>query len=104
MIGSTSYLARDILVRVFYALGDGDTPFRVSGGAVIANAVLDFVISVHMRGGVEGLVIATCLCNTASVFVLLWMLQRRLGGRLGSRLGGGLGGRVGFYPFQLLLD
>ena len=29
-LGMPAYLARDVLVRVFYALGDGQTPFRVS--------------------------------------------------------------------------
>ncbi|MFN9975726.1 MAG: zinc-binding dehydrogenase, partial [Phycisphaerae bacterium] len=34
-----AYLARDVLVRVFYALGDGVTPFRWSLGGIGLNVV-----------------------------------------------------------------
>jgi len=43
-IGMFVYLARDVLVRVFYALGDGTTPFRVSLLNIILNAGLDYLL------------------------------------------------------------
>jgi peptidoglycan biosynthesis protein MviN/MurJ (putative lipid II flippase) len=44
VLGSTFYLARDVLVRVFYALGDGQTPFYISLAAIVANAALDWLL------------------------------------------------------------
>ena len=38
-IGMPAYLARDVLVRVFYALGDGVTPFRWSMAGIGLNAL-----------------------------------------------------------------
>jgi MviN-like protein. len=38
------YLGRDVLVRVFYALGDGETPFRVSIINIFLNGLLDYFI------------------------------------------------------------
>jgi putative peptidoglycan lipid II flippase len=35
-----AYLARDVLVRVFYALGDGNTPFGWSVGGIGLNAIV----------------------------------------------------------------
>lgn len=40
--GMFVYLARDVLVRVFYATGDGQTPFRISLVNIVLNGVLDF--------------------------------------------------------------
>jgi putative peptidoglycan lipid II flippase len=40
-LGMFVYLARDVLVRVFYALGDGQTPFRISLVNIVLNGVLD---------------------------------------------------------------
>ncbi len=44
VLGSTFYLACDVLVRVFYALGDGQTPFYISLAAIVANAALDWLL------------------------------------------------------------
>lgn len=77
-IGMFAYLGRDVLVRVFYALGDGETPFRVSVANIFLNGVLDWVL---IQGfGAPGLVLATVGVNVASMIVLLWVLDRRLGG------------------------
>jgi putative peptidoglycan lipid II flippase len=43
-LGMFFYLARDVLVRVFYALGDGQTPFRISIGNIFLNAILDYIL------------------------------------------------------------
>jgi len=45
------YLGRDVLVRVFYALGDGITPFRVSMVSIFLNAVLAYVLYNFRRTG-----------------------------------------------------
>ena len=43
--GMFFYMSRDVLLRVFYALGDGTTPFKVSIINIFLNAVLDYFFS-----------------------------------------------------------
>ena len=77
-VGMFVYLARDVLVRVFYALGDGDTPFRISIVNIFLNAVLDFLLIKPF--GASGLVLATVGVNVTSSIALLVILHRRLHG------------------------
>ncbi len=77
-IGMFVYLARDVLVRVFYALGDGDTPFRISIVNILLNALLDYILVKPL--GAPGLVLATVGVNFTSTVALLWLLDRKLHG------------------------
>jgi putative peptidoglycan lipid II flippase len=77
-IGMFVYLARDVLVRVFYALGDADTPFRISVINIFLNAFLDYVLIQPF--GAAGLVLATVGVNTISTIWLLVALHRKLNG------------------------
>ncbi|WP_199248477.1 murein biosynthesis integral membrane protein MurJ [[Phormidium] sp. ETS-05] len=77
-VGMFFYLARDVVVRVFYALGDGETPFRVSVANIVLNAVLDYLLIKPF--GAPGLVLATVGVNITSTVVLLWLLDRKLNG------------------------
>jgi putative peptidoglycan lipid II flippase len=77
-IGMFFYLGRDVLVRVFYALEDGDTPFRISVINIFLNALFDFLLV--GRFGAPGLVLATVSVNLVSMLAMLWILHRRLGG------------------------
>lgn len=77
-LGMFVYLARDVLVRVFYALGDGQTPFRISLINIGLNALLDFWL---MRWiGAPGLVLATVGVNIVATLAMVVILNRRLGG------------------------
>lgn len=77
-LGMFVYLGRDVLVRVFYALGDGDTPFRISIFNIFLNALLDFLL--YRPFGAPGLVLATVGVNVVSMVMMLWFLNRRLNG------------------------
>ena len=77
-IGMFVYLGRDVLVRVFYALGDGQTPFRISMINILFNAVLDYFLIKPF--GAPGLVLASVGVNCGSVLMLLWLLNRKLNG------------------------
>jgi putative peptidoglycan lipid II flippase len=72
------YLARDVLVRVFYALGDGETPFRISIVNIFLNAILDYILV--QRFGAPGLILATVGVNITSTIALVWLLDRKLHG------------------------
>ena len=77
-IGMFVYLGRDVLVRVFYALGDGNTPFRISVVNIFLNAFFDFLL--YKPLGITGIVLATVCVNFISVLALLWFLNQRLNG------------------------
>jgi putative peptidoglycan lipid II flippase len=79
-LGMFVYLGRDVLVRVFYALGDGDTPFRVSMINIGINALMDYIFVRFFDFGAPGLVLATVSVNVFSMVALLWILNRRLHG------------------------
>lgn len=91
-VGMPAYLARDVLVRVFYALGDANTPFRWSVGGIGLNALFDWVLVggptpwredlllPKLYFGAPGLVLATALVNILTGVGLLLVLHRRLGG------------------------
>ena len=77
-IGMFFYLGRDVVVRVFYALGDSDTPFRISMVNIFLNALLDYLLI--QRFGAPGLVLATMGVNVISMVWLLIVLNRKING------------------------
>lgn len=77
-VGMFVYLGRDVLVRVFYALGDAETPFRISIINIFLNALLDYLLIQSL--GAPGLVLATVGVNLISMIVFLILLHRKLGG------------------------
>jgi putative peptidoglycan lipid II flippase len=89
-LGMPAYLARDVLVRVFYALGDGVTPFRWSLAGIGLNAIFCWLFVggptpwglqlPPLNFGAPGLVLATVGVNLITCVGLLLALGRRLGG------------------------
>jgi putative peptidoglycan lipid II flippase len=77
-VGMFVYLGRDVLVRVFYALGDGDTPFKISIVNIFLNGLFDYFLV--QRFGAPGLVLATVAVNVISMIVMMYVLDRRLNG------------------------
>ena len=88
--GMPVYLGRDVLVRVFYALGDGTTPFRLSVAGIGLNVIFDWTLVggptpwgqqlPALNFGAPGLVLATVGVNAITCLALLLALQSRLGG------------------------
>ena len=89
-VGMPAYLGRDVLVRVFYALGDANTPFRFSVAGIGLNVVFDWTLVggptpwglqlPALNFGAPGLVLATVAVNVFTCLGLLLALQRQLGG------------------------
>ncbi|NBD33684.1 MAG: murein biosynthesis integral membrane protein MurJ [Cyanobacteria bacterium] len=77
-VGMFFYLGRDVLVRVFYALGDGKTPLRISIFNIFLNLILDYLLVNLFQ--TPGLILATVGVNITSMGVMLWILNRRLNG------------------------
>jgi putative peptidoglycan lipid II flippase len=85
-LGMVFYLARDLVIRVFYALGEAQLPLRVSLIGIVANLVLDWLL-IRLFGPI-GLPLATTGVSALACLLLVLALRRRLG-RLGwSGLGG----------------
>jgi putative peptidoglycan lipid II flippase len=88
-VGMPAYLGRDVLVRVFYALGDGTTPFRFSMAGIGLNVIFDWLLVggptpwglqlPALNFGAPGLVLATVAVNVITCLLLLLALQARLG-------------------------
>jgi putative peptidoglycan lipid II flippase len=77
-LGMFFYLGRDVLVRVFYALGDGQTPFRISIFNILLNVILDYLFVNLFQ--TPGLILATIGVNITSMGIMLWALNQRLNG------------------------
>nr|GMC91679.1 putative lipid II flippase MurJ [Ipomoea batatas]GMC97353.1 putative lipid II flippase MurJ [Ipomoea batatas] len=79
-IGTPFFIVRELLVAVFYSLGDGQRPFLVSISAIALNAVLDwFLVCRYFLGG-QGLALSTSATAALSVVILILLLQKKLAG------------------------
>lgn len=76
--GMFFYLGRDVLVRAFYGLGDGKTPFYVTIIGLVMNLIFCFLFTKTF--GAPGLALATAGVNMVSMGILLGCLHRRLNG------------------------
>ncbi|KGG11390.1 Virulence factor mviN [Prochlorococcus sp. SS52] len=86
-IGMPAYLIRDLLVRVFYAFSDGDTPFKISTIGIALNAFLDWFLiggptpwgdQLTINLGANGLVLATVGVNILTCSILLLKLKAKI--------------------------
>jgi putative peptidoglycan lipid II flippase len=83
--GMFFYLGRDLLVRVFYALGDGKTPFKISIINIFVNLTLDFLLWQPL--GAPGITLATVGVNIITFVIFLVILNKRLHGLPWADLG-----------------
>ncbi|MEM7725288.1 MAG: murein biosynthesis integral membrane protein MurJ [Cyanobacteria bacterium P01_A01_bin.45] len=67
-----------LLMRVYYALGDAKTPFRISAFNILFNIGLDYFLVTKF--GIPGLVLATMVINIIALGRLLSGLNHRIGG------------------------
>jgi putative peptidoglycan lipid II flippase len=77
-LGMSIFLSRDVLVRVFYALGDGSTPFKISMVNIFFNLLFDYLF--WRPFGAAGITLSTVCINLISFLVMLFLLNRRLNG------------------------
>ncbi len=77
-LGMPVYLGRDLLVRVFYSLGNGSTPFKFSLAGIGLNIFLDWILVSRFEA--QGLVLATVTINMLTCLGLLVKLNADLKG------------------------
>ena len=75
-IGMVFYLLRDVVVRIFYALEQGQIPLQVSVLAIFLNAGLDY-IGLELFGA-PGLALATAGVNLIALILLGSRLHRQV--------------------------
>lgn len=85
-LGMVFYLTRDLLIRVFYALGEAQFPLRVSIVGIVANLLLDWLF-VQCFGAV-GLPLSTTGVSALACGLLIFALRRHLGRMGWAGLGG----------------
>jgi putative peptidoglycan lipid II flippase len=83
--GMFFFLGRDLLVRVFYALGDGKTPFKISILNIFVNLGLDFLL--YKPLGAPGITLSTIGVNVLTFLIFLGILNKRLQGLPWADLG-----------------
>ena len=71
------YACRDLLVRVFYALGNAKIPFYCSLISAFLYAYLNWLLYKPM--GIAGISLATSLVTVISFFLLSYILWRKIG-------------------------
>jgi len=77
VVGIPAFGMKDFLNRMFHALKDTKTPFRVSCVVVTCNIILNFVLR-HLMGA-NGLALATSISGYVGCAVLIVLLRRRFG-------------------------
>ncbi|MCQ2437365.1 MAG: murein biosynthesis integral membrane protein MurJ [Clostridia bacterium] len=82
VIGIPAFGMRDFLSRMFHALKDTKTPFKVACVVVATNIVLNFILRALM--GANGLALATSVAGYTGATIMLILLRKRFG-RLGFK-------------------
>lgn len=77
-LGIFTYAARDLFIRVFYALNDSRTPLYVSLFSMALTAAL--MAALIGPFGLLGLAAATSLVTIANCLLVAYLLRRKLGG------------------------
>ena len=77
-LGLWAFAGLRVFVSAFYSLQDTKTPVKVAVVAMIANVAFSITLMGPMKHG--GLALALSLASTLQLFILIFLLQRRLGG------------------------
>ena len=75
--GLVAFSTVNVLARAFFALGDTQTPMKISIACLVLNFILAAVLVVPLRQG--GLGVANTVTSIVNVWLLLYVLRRKLG-------------------------
>jgi putative peptidoglycan lipid II flippase len=75
--GLVAFSTVNVLARAFFALGDTQTPMKISIACLVLNFILAAVLVVPLRQG--GLGVANTVTSMVNVWLLLYVLRRKLG-------------------------
>ena len=77
-VGLWAFAGLRVFVSAFYSLQDTKTPVKVAVVAMIANIAFSLALMGPLKHG--GLALALSLASTLQLFMLIFLLRRRLGG------------------------
>lgn len=90
-VGLTGLSSVEILTRSFYALRDSKTPVIVSISQFVFKIALSLLLiqaaGWGLQWGLGGLALSTSIAGLLEAFVMLWLLQERIGGLQLRQLG-----------------
>lgn len=75
-VGLSGYFMQQILTRSFYSMQDSKAPARSAIIAVCVNLMLNLVLIWFI--GTGGLALSTAICSYLQVFILMYVLKRKL--------------------------
>ena len=84
-LGLFAYAGVKIIAPVFYSFQDTKTPVKIAIIAMLANIGLNLILMVPLREG--GLALATALSSSLNLFLLFFILRKRLGNLDEKRIG-----------------
>jgi putative peptidoglycan lipid II flippase len=87
-LGLWSFAGLRIFVSAFYSLQDTKTPAKVAAIAMILNIIFSLVLMGPLKHG--GLALALSLASTLQLFILIFLLRKRLGGINGRIVAGSM--------------
>ena len=73
------YVARDLLVRVFFAHKDFKTPYKIGLMAIFTKLALNWLLIMQLKLEVAGLAIATTIMTVVNMCWLIFLLKRKIG-------------------------
>jgi putative peptidoglycan lipid II flippase len=73
------YVARDLLVRVFFAHKDFKTPYKIGLMAIFTKLLLNWLLIMQLRLEVAGLAMATTIMTVVNMSWLIFLLRRKIG-------------------------
>jgi putative peptidoglycan lipid II flippase len=73
------YVARDLLVRVFYAHKDFQTPYKIALMAIFTKFALNWLLVVQFKLEVAGVALATTIMTVINMSWLIFLLARKIG-------------------------
>lgn len=76
-LGLSGFFIQQIVTRAFYSMHNSKAPMRSAMIAVLVNVILNLTLIWFM--GVAGLALSTAICSYLQVFILIFMLRKRLG-------------------------
>ncbi|BAC89412.1 murein biosynthesis integral membrane protein MurJ [Gloeobacter violaceus] len=77
-VGMAFYLVRDLLIRVFYALGEARVPLRISAVGIVVNLLAAWLLSATL--GALGLALSTSFVSAFACILLVFALRTQMGG------------------------
>jgi putative peptidoglycan lipid II flippase len=77
-LGIISYLSLKVITQCYYSIQDTKTPVKTGTAMVILNFFLNITLMIFMREA--GLALATAICATLNMVVLLILLSKKLKG------------------------